>query len=416
MIQGRGRAGAGLDRDGGHGYFWCTSRLELPHDLYDTLLAVWRSSVARSAGIRTPGAAALSREELYTVSQKVRELSRGLTGERALAGERYLSDPALLGAYLLHFWPISYAQALLCLAMRTPTPAAPGSALDLGAGPGPISLALLDSGAVNVTACDRSAAALALARRIARDRGHELSTQQWDARKSSGLPRGPYDLIAVGHTLNELWSGHPDRIALRIALVRKLGGELAPGGRILIIEPALMSAAQEAIRVRDGLVDAGFSVEKPCIWQQACPALPDGTCHGEFEWRPPAEAVRLAHAARIGRETLKMAWFILRKRERAGIEATVPPAAFPPDGGLYRVVSEPLLSKSGRVRYLVCGPMGRFALSAPRNCRAAGIRGFFTLARGDGIRFTGARQRETGWGLDDGSRIDVLEHAPKLGS
>src|SRR5208337_948809 len=194
----------------------------------------------------------------------------------------------------------------------------------------------------------------------------------WDALKTTGLPRGPFDVIAMGHTLNELWSGHPDRIALRIALVRKLGDELAPGGRILIIEPALMSAAQEAIRVRDGLVEAGFSVEMPCIWQQACPALPDGTCHGEFQWRPPPEAVRLAHAARIGRETLKMAWFILRRREGAGTEATVPPAGSSPEGGLYRVVSEPLLSKSGRVRYLVCGPMGRFALSAPRDCRAAG--------------------------------------------
>ena len=267
-------------------------------------------------------------------------------------------------------------------------------------------MALLDSGAANVIACDRSAAALALARRIAADRGRELATRQWDAVKSTGLPRGPFDMIALGHTLNELWAGHPDRIELRVDLVKRLGAELAPVGRILIIEPALKTTAQEAIRVRDGLVKAGFLVEMPCIWQQACPALPDGTCHGDFDWSPPAEMVRLAHAARIGRETLKMAWFVLQK---------LPAAASSPDGGLYRVVSEPLLSKSGRIRYLVCGPMGRFALSASRDCRGAGIRAFFTLARGDGIRVTGARQRETGWGLDDESRVDVVERTPKLG-
>ncbi len=361
----------------------------------------------------------------------MRELSRGLTRERALAGERYLSDPAFLGAYLLHFWPISYAQALLCGAMlRRGRPAAPirgplalGSVLDLGAGPGPVSLALLDSGAVNVTACDRSAAALALARRIAGDRGHTLATRQWDALKTTGMPRGPFDVIVMGHTLNELWSGHPDRIELRTSLVRKLGGELAPGGRILIMEPALMSTAQEAIRVRDGLVKAGYTVEMPCIWQHACPALPNGTCHGEFDWRPPAEMVRLAHAARIGRETLAMAWFVLRgPRGSERVSAPLPAESLPaeplpgaaPDGGLYRVVSEPLLSKSGRIRYLVCGPMGRFALSAPRDCRGAGIKDFFTLKRGDGIVFAGARQRESGWGLGDDSRVDIVERPPSL--
>jgi SAM-dependent methyltransferase len=403
-----------LDRESARGYFCCTSRLEFPRDLYGTLLSVWRSNASKAHGSRAPADPVLSREELYAVSRNVRELSRGFTRERALAGERYLSDPALLGAYLLHFWPISYAQTLLCLAMLLRAGReAPASALDLGAGPGPISLALLESGAARVTACDTSAAALALARRIAGDRGHQLATRQWDAMKSTGLPQGPFDMIALGHTLNELWAGHPDRIALRIGLVKKLGEELAPGGRILIMEPALKNTAQEAIRVRDGLLLRGFSVEMPCIWQHACPALPDGTCHGEFDWKPPAEMVRLAHAARIGRETLKMAWFVLRK-SAGPIGAEALPADSP-DGGLYRVVSEPLLSKSGRIRYLICGPMGRFALSAPRECRAAGVRAFFTLGRGDGIRFAGARPRETGWGLDEKSRIDVVEHAPKLG-
>jgi len=86
-----------------------------------------------------------------------------------------------------------------------------------------------------------------------------------------------------------------------------------------------------------------------------------------------------------------------------------------PDGGLYRVVSDPLLSKSGRVRYLVCGPQGRFALSASRSVRDPGLAPFFRLARGDGIRFTGARRRETGWGLDTGSSLEVVQRAPRLG-
>jgi hypothetical protein len=353
------------------------------------------------------------------VAARVRELSRGFTRDRALAGERYLSDPGLLGAYLLHFWPVSYSQALLCLEMQRralramSTAPAPGplAALDVGAGPGPVSMALLDCGFSRVTACDRSGAALSLARKIAAARGRTLGTQQWDSTKSTGMPKGPFDLIALGHTLNELWAGHPDRIALRIDLVTRLAGELAPGGKILIFEPALKGTTEEAIRVRDGLVKGAFAVELPCIWQQDCPALPEGTCHGEFEWRPPAGMVRLAHAARIGRETLRMAWFILGKRSEP---AEPPVTGRSPDGGLYRVVSDPLLSKSGRVRYLVCGPVGRFALSAPRANHGAALKPFFSLSRGDGIRFTGARARESGWGLDDGSRIEIVQRIPRL--
>jgi SAM-dependent methyltransferase len=403
-----------------------------PPDIYATLVSTWRATAAQGGGRMPEGSppvgAALSSDEMYAVSRRVKELSQGFTRGRALAGERYLSDPGLLGAYLLHFWPVSYAQAMLCLRMihRAQGPAETegadaalglGSVLDLGAGPGPVSLALLDTGAARVTACDRSAAALALARRIASVRGRELSTRQWDAQKSTGLPRGPFDLIALGHTLNELWTDHPDRIALRVGLVEKLGEELAPGGRILIMEPALMHTAQEAIRVRDGLVQSGFTVEMPCIWQAACPALPAGTCHGEFEWRPLPEMVRLAHAARIGRETLKMAWFVLKRRAAepaAGPAAPARTEGSSPDGGLYRVVSEPLLSKSGRVRYLVCGPLGRFALSAGRASRARALVPFFKLARGDGIRFTGAEKRETGWGLGDESSIEIVQETPRL--
>ena len=386
------------------------------------LLSAWRSS--SGTPVRRGG---LSPDEQYQVSRRVRELSRGFTGNRDLAGERYLGDPGLLGAYLLHFWPVSYSQTLLCLemfhrarrAMRSAADWRIGSALDVGAGPGPVSLALLDSGAARVTACDRSAAALALAGKLAAARGHTLTTRTWDSTAGSGAPRGPFDLIAIGHTLNELWTGHPDRIPRRVELVRRLSNELSPGGRILILEPALTSTTREAIQVRDGLVRSGFVVEAPCIWQRDCPALPDGTCHGEFAWDPPPGMVRLAHAARIGRETLKVAWFVLSRGAGgapAGGGAPASEMALTPDDGLYRVVSDPLLSKSGRIRYLVCGPLGRFALSAARDIRAPGVKEFFRRGRGDVIRFNGAQKRETGWGLDEASRLQVVQEAARISS
>ena len=418
-----GTAGGRLDSRAGGGYAWVTSRIEIPHDLYPTLVSIWRSGAGGRRKTTAGGTAqrSLSREEMLGVAPRVKELSHGFTRERTLAGERYLSRPDLLGAYLLHFWPISYAQARLCLEMmqRAREGAPITSALDVGAGPGAFSLALLDAGVPNVTACDRSSAALALARRIAAERGHSLRTREWDATKTTGIPEGRFDVIALGHTLNELWAGHADRFSLRVSFLQRLASSLQPGGRFLIVEPALMKTAQEAIMVRDGLARAGFVVEMPCIWQSNCPALPEGTCHGEFDWTPVPDMERLAHAARIGRETLRMAWFVLRRPQ--GTAAVLTPAVTAasldssPDGGLYRVVSEPLLSKSGRIRYLVCGPIGRFALSARKDCPGAGVKPFFALKRGDLIVLTGCVKRESGWGLEESSRVEVRESPPRIG-
>jgi len=107
-----------------------------------------------------------------------------------------------------------------------------------------------------------------------------------------------------------------------------------------------------------------------------------------------------------------MAWFVLRSRDSAVMAEPNPAAS--PDGGLYRVVSEPLLSKSGRIRYLVCGPWGRFALSAAKDCSGPGVKPFFSMKRGDVIRFSGASSRETGWGLDASSRVEAVERSPRM--
>ena len=49
--------------------------------------------------------------DIVEVGAGVKQLSLGLTRDRKLAGARYMDDPKLLGAYLLFYWPVSYAQA-----------------------------------------------------------------------------------------------------------------------------------------------------------------------------------------------------------------------------------------------------------------------------------------------------------------
>src|SRR5689334_19500153 len=70
------------------------------------LIAVWRRARRREGPPER-----LTPPELKEVGAGVRQLSHGLTRERELAGARYMDDARLLGAYLLFYWPVSYAQA-----------------------------------------------------------------------------------------------------------------------------------------------------------------------------------------------------------------------------------------------------------------------------------------------------------------
>src|SRR5512135_609967 len=96
------------------------------------LLAVWRRLRGSAAG-----APSLTAEERRDVVVGAQRLSHGLTRERELAGARYFEDPQLLGAYLLLWWPATYAQAASVL---REVGGAVGRVLDVGSGPSPMVL------------------------------------------------------------------------------------------------------------------------------------------------------------------------------------------------------------------------------------------------------------------------------------
>src|SRR5262249_35276450 len=115
------------------------------------LVAAWRSLRSGSgapvvAVTATGGAAdlALPSAERRAVVAGAARLTQGLTGERSLAGARYFEAPQLLGAYLLLYWPVSYAQASVVV---PEIGAELGDVLDVGSGPGPLAMAALDTGA-----------------------------------------------------------------------------------------------------------------------------------------------------------------------------------------------------------------------------------------------------------------------------
>ncbi|ACL63789.1 Methyltransferase type 12 [Anaeromyxobacter dehalogenans 2CP-1] len=368
------------------------------------LLATWRA--ARKGPPRRgprPPPDALLPEELREVGAAVARLSRGLTRDRELAGARYMDEERLLGAYLLFYWPVSYLQARGVL---SELPRRPRAVLDLGSGPGPMAFAALDAGAAEVTAADRSARALAAARELARHAGEPLATREWNPARAglAALAGGRrFDLVSMGHVLNELWKGQ-DEDRRRAGLLEEALALVAPGGSLLVIEPALRDTSRALLRVRDLLVERGAAVRAPCLFRGPCPALLRETdwCHAERPVDPPPLVAQIAKAAGLRREAVKMSYLVVAPPGEAW--------QAPPAGKVFRIVSEPLPSK-GRLRYMGCGPEGRMGLSLQEKHVRPENRAFERLLRGDVVEVTGAEPRGDGLALGEASTVKVLAPA-----
>lgn len=379
-----------------------------------SLAGLWRAEL--SGGGPKGAGASLSPSEVEAAGSALLRLQRGLTGERGLAGEPYMEDPALLGAYLLYYWPVSYLEASLALAtLAASGRAAPRRVLDLGAGPGPLSAAALDAGAEELCLVDSSARALGFAGRLlgpgspndgslaaAGRRPKSLSALRLDLEAegaAAALPPGPFDAVLMGRAVNELWKGREDRLDRRLALLEAAQARLAPGGFLLVLEPAVLLSSREALELRDRLAAKGARILGPCLRQGPCPALaagPGHSCHGEYPWSPPEPVASLARRAGLDRSSVKTTWFAAGRP--GDPPAAAPPAGEPPagspretgPGGQSRalVVSEPMLNKAGRTRYLLCGEEGRRAFSAAKDDGRALAAGFRTLGRYDIVRIT----------------------------
>ena len=443
---------------------------------------------------------------LQRAAQNVVELQRGLTGSRALAGNGYMQKGASLQAYLLYYWPVSYAQTKAAL-QKAPrffervaeisglagTSGNAGTAskakrravrvLDLGSGPAPASCSLADLAqgrgeqnmAFEFCLCDSSGDALSLGKKIleaAYAKNASVETRVCNlenvfqpkngapeiagkpqiagSAQSAGKPKNgaafldgkKFDFIIASHSLNELWKGQKKRGEKIAALLKNLSACLDDGGLMLLMEPALLATSRALIEARDSLIASGLKVASPCLQSASpCPALenPNATCHAQFDWEMPQIVADLAALAGLNRADVKMTYFVFEKAVAGsfgqegdfgnGENSLQDQKDGGPDFGLATetglatapslanicalVVSEPMLNKAGRVRYVLCDGKARFTLSAKNGDPNAAAQGFFDLKRYDKIKIAGAQVRSQkgeplSLGFDDNTRLEFL--------
>ncbi|MBO4546564.1 MAG: methyltransferase domain-containing protein, partial [Treponema sp.] len=373
-----------------------------------------------------------------------------LTGKRSLVGNAYMQQAASLQAYLLYYWPVSYAQTVAALQreprffdavkkIASPGATRPIRILDLGSGPAPACCALADlaqgRGEQNLRfefcLYDSSGDALSLGKRIlenafpktGRVETNVCNFENVGKTKTAAafLGEKKYDFIIASHSLNELWKNEKKRGEKVAAFLSAVCDQLEDGGLLLLTEPALLATSRALIEARDWLVQNGMRVVSPCLCSQApCPALenPNATCHCQFDWEMPQIVADLARLAGLNRADVKMTYFVFEKsagdsfgqdsnlwqdQEAAGPdfrlakdfiqdqESAAPSPSQEPISAL--VVSEPMLNKAGRIRYVLCDGKSRFTLSAKNGDPLASAQNFFALKRYDKIAIQNAQVR-----------------------
>jgi SAM-dependent methyltransferase len=360
-------------------------------------------------------AADLTDAERRAAARGVARLRAGLTGERALPGVDYLAAPDLAAAYLLYHAPLAAARAASVLA-ELPVPAGEGPVrvLDLGAGPGPLTHAALDRAAAvgrpaRAVLTDASPAALELAVDLAavRGLGPRVRAVRWrlpEAPPAAVRDAASFDWILAGHSLNELWPGDPHAVERRAAW---LGSEvlplLAPGGRLVLIEPALRETGRALLGVRDRLLaDGGLVALAPCLVQSACPALAKERdwCHQSRPWRPPPLTVALSAAAGLDNDRLDFAYLVLAR----AADGPAPEHA----ADRFRVVSAPLPEKGKRVLW-GCGPAGRERLVRLDRQTTETNAAFAALDRGDVAALAPLERRGDGLRVGAETAVTLVE-------
>jgi ribosomal protein RSM22 (predicted rRNA methylase) len=268
--------------------------------------------------------------------------SQWMSAARGLS-ERYRADregaarplarggPAALG-YAALILPAAYAQlsgAMAAVVERIPG-WRPESLLDLGSGPGTALWAAAQHwpSLGIMTAWEREPAFVTLGRRLAAASPHAaVRAARWEQvtfSQSLARPAPQYDLVVLGHLLNELDA------AARQAVVAFAWEHCR--GLLLIVEPGTSATFPIVRGLREFLLDQGAHTIAPCAHDRPCPLTGDW-CHFPQRLTRPGFQ-RRAKEATAGWEESKFSYAAM--------------ARFPPESPIWgRLIHQPYVGKGG---------------------------------------------------------------------
>jgi ribosomal protein RSM22 (predicted rRNA methylase) len=297
--------------------------------------------------------------------------------------------------------------------------------VDLGAGLGAmtwgIARALMREGAaapaIDALLVDEDGDALAAADAIAREVAARpglnaplLTVHTRKERLAPGMKLPEADVVVLGQVLSELdvAADPAARVDKHAALVADLLARVvAPGGALVIVEPALKGRTRHLHAVRDALALRGTNVFAPCLHAARCPVLAteNDWCHEDLPVDLPQWVVPHARAAGLRWQGLTFSYLVLRRDERRLVsevehehdhELVHDPEPEPGKARLHlRVISE-LMRTKGKAEVFACAATGeRLRLrrldrdATDEGPGAAATTAWSRLGRGDVVTLTG---------------------------
>ena len=314
------------------------------HATYPAEIEAYWLAAARA---ETRGTA--DRDVLRRILPDILRLADRFTVDRPeTAAAPYLRDGRACAAYSLYFAPQTHARLVHVLADLPPfadTPQ-PLRILDLGAGTGAASWALLDhlgDRPCLLTAWDHSRPAL----RALHEAFSALRRPRWPQAmlRTTHAPLADFaanadtfDVVLLHYVLNEMLP------AERRTLLSRAARSLAPGGRIVLCEPLLRAEGDYLRELREYAVgDLGLALLAPCPHALACP-LPEA-CHAVRTWTPP-RTLQILNAT-LRRDLRHLAFAPL-------VFARPPHAAPAADGFRARIVVPPAHAKGHSICPACC--------------------------------------------------------------
>ncbi len=282
-------------------------------------------------------------------------------------GRLHLSDDLFAKAYVAARMPATFAALRAALEeVETARPDfAPGTLLDVGAGPGTALWACVDAfpGLGGATLLEASRPIRVLGERLSGGRfAFSPDWREGTIREAAdALPKA--DLVTLSYVLDELDA--PERARLVSRLWERTDGIL------LIVEPGTPAGWARILEARRALIEAGARIAAPCAHEDACPVAAPDWCH--FARRVARSRVHLGtKGAEVPWEDEKFSYVAASRLAPAERR---PRVLAPPEAG------------SGKVALKLCEPDGTLR------------RRLVTKREGDAFR----RARRTDWG----ERVEV---------